>query len=563
MMRPFLLVLLASSWCFAQNYPKDYFSSPLKIDLIPSGTFGELRNNHFHAGLDIRTQQRIGLPIYAPADGTVSRIKVSTFGYGKALYINHPGGYTTVYGHLNAYNQPIGDFVRNQQYAAKKFEIELFPRAGELRVKKGELIGFTGNTGGSGGPHLHYEFRDTKTEKIINPLHFGPRDMVKDSQSPIVNGLLVYPIGDQAVVNQSQKPVALTLTKQQDGSFLTNAVRGVGNIGFAVNAYDKSDINSGNNGIYAMETFLNGAAFYSYQFDTFAFDESRFVNALIDYERYIKTKQRFQKLFFSKPYGLSLIRAANKGNGQLSLAAAGSWSYRIEISDFNKNKTIIHVPIDYAEEAVVVKETREKTDLFIQAERDYIFERENVVVEFPANVFYDDFYLKLAVKDQVLQLHDETVALHKNITIKFDLTNAKGINLEKAFIGRVSNGKKEYFTTQKKNGVFSIRTRDFGQYQIFEDAVAPQITKPNFVTGAELDRTKKLVFSVSDALSGMGQIEAFINDKWVLMDYDYKTNLIEHALSDGVATTGKNDIKIIATDRMGNTATFESYFFIK
>ncbi|MBW3519432.1 M23 family metallopeptidase [Flavobacterium sp. NKUCC04_CG] len=562
MMKPFFIFLLSTSWLFAQNYPKEQFSSPLKIEIIPSGTFGELRNNHFHAGLDIRTQQRIGLPVYAPADGTVSRIKVSTFGYGKALYINHAGGYTTVYGHLNAYNETIGDYVRRQQYKVEKFEVEMFSKAGELKVKKGEIIGFTGNTGGSGGPHLHFEFRDTKTEKIINPLQFGTAVKVKDTEAPTLNSLLVYPLTETALVNQSQKPIAVALSKQKDGSYLAAKVRAMGTIGFAVNTHDSSDNNHAKNGIYSIKTFLNGSVFYSFQFDTFAFDESRYVNALIDYERYNKTKQRFQKLFYRKPYGLSLINSY-KNNGQLVIAPGTSFNYRIEISDFSGNKTVVHVPIDYVEESIVVKADKETSNLLIQTERDYIFEKENVTIEFPANVFYEDFYLRWDVVNNVLNLHDESVPLHKNINIKFDLSQIKDIDLEKAFIGRVSNGKNEYFSTRKNNKVFSIKTRDFGQYKIMEDKVAPRIYQPSFEAGAQLGSKSSIRFFVEDDLSGLDKINAYINDRWVLLDYDYKTNIVEHFLSDGVAVVGRNDIKIITTDRMGNTATFESHFFIK
>ncbi len=562
MMKFIFFFLLSTSCIFAQRFPKDQFLSPLKIDLIPSGTFGELRGNHFHAGLDIRTEQRIGLPVYAPADGTVSRIKVSTFGYGKALYINHAGGYTTVYGHLNAYNNAIGAVVRNQQYKTNKFEIELFPKAGELVVKKGDLIAFTGNTGGSGGPHLHFEFRDTKTEKIINPLHFGTQIKVKDAKAPVLNGLMAYPLSETALVNQSEKPVEISLTKQKDGTYIANRVRAKGKIGFSVNTHDVSDNNYAKNGIYYIKTYLNGSPFYSFQFDTFAFDESRYVNALIDYEYFVKTKQRFQKLFYKKPYGLSLINSY-RNNGQIEVDSMSNFNYMIEICDFNGNKTIVHVPIDYADEAVLIRAEKEVTPLFIQTERDYIFERDQFVVEFPSRVFYDDFYLKLEVKDRVLYLHDETVPLHKNITIKFDVSQLEGVNLEKAFIGRVSNGKKEYFSTQKKNNLFSIKTRDFGEYHIFEDNTPPVIAKPSFVAGAELDKTKRLSFVVTDDLSGLSTIEGYINGRWILLDYDYKTNLIVHAISDAIAVDGRNDIKIIATDRIGNSTVFESHFFIK
>lgn len=546
----------------AQNYPKDQFSSPLQIPIYPSGTFGELRGNHFHAGLDIRTQQKIGLPIYAPADGTVSRIKVSTFGYGKALYVNHPGGFTTVYGHLNAYSEAIGKRVRQQQYKLEKFEVELFPKGGELLVKKGEIIAFTGNTGGSGGPHLHYEFRDTKTEKIINPLHFGLDKEVEDTQAPVLNGILVYALGDQAVVNGSQQPQEVSLTKQKDGSYLAFALRAQGSIGFAVNTHDTSNGNYAKNGIYSIRTYLNGSPFYSYQFDIFAFDESRYVNALIDYERYVKTNQRFQKLFYKKPYPFSVIQP-NKNNGQIEVKASNTYAYRIEISDFNGNTTVVHLPIHYDDTPAKVLRNELQTPYWIESHKDYIFEKEGVSVQFPQNAFYDDFYLDFSVDKGVLKLHRPQLPIHKNLRITFDLAAHAKINRDKAFIGRVKAGKTEFFTTDKKGDKFSIRTRDFGYYTLVEDTVAPRIYKPSFEAGATLSPAASIGFSADDQLSGIGEIRGTINGKWILLEYDYKTDQIVHQLQDGIAVTGKNEVLIQVSDRMGNQQQFKTHFFIK
>ena len=164
---PFLFFISVS---MAQNsYPQDYFQSPLEIPLILSGTFAELRSNHFHSGLDIKTQQQSGLKVMAAASGFVSRIKVSHFGYGKALYITHPNGYTTVYAHLQNFNPEIDAYIKHRQYKNESYEIELFPKAGELLVNNGDIVAYSGNTGGSGGPHLHFEIRN-KQEHPMNPM---------------------------------------------------------------------------------------------------------------------------------------------------------------------------------------------------------------------------------------------------------------------------------------------------------------------------------------------------------------------------------------------------------
>ena len=274
----------------------------MDLPVHASGTFGELRSNHFHAGLDFRTNQKEGYPVFAAADGYISRIKVSSYGYGTALYIDHPNGFTTLYGHLSAYGPGIEEYVRKIQYEKKSFEIEVFPKPGELPVKQSQIVAYSGNTGGSGGPHLHFEYRDTKTEMIINPLLFGLNKKMKDDKVPAIYGIIAYPISDDAVINGSKTPVAIGLKKQADGSYLADKLEAKGTIGFAINATDKSVGSTGNNGVYKIETFFNGAPHFSYAFDSFAFEESRYVNNLIDYPRYYRTGQRYQKLFVRTPY---------------------------------------------------------------------------------------------------------------------------------------------------------------------------------------------------------------------------------------------------------------------
>ena len=327
----YILFLLASQVIFAQ-YPKDYFRSPLDIPINLSGTFGELRPNHFHSGLDIRTNNVEGLPVYAAADGIIIRIKVSTFGYGKALYIAHPNGYTTVYGHLQKFSDKIEAYVKEQQYKQKSYEVELYPST--LKVSKSDIIALSGNSGGSGGPHLHFEFRDTATEKIINPMAFGMSKLIKDEMNPVISSLMVYPANDSTSVNKSKAPVSLSLQKQVDGTFLASKVYARGKIGFALNSYDLSTNSYNKNGIYKVATYINGSPNFKYEFDSFSFDESKHINYFIDFNRYKKLKQRFQKLFIKESYPLSLV-SGNAKNGFLDIKSNVNYTFKIEVFDFH------------------------------------------------------------------------------------------------------------------------------------------------------------------------------------------------------------------------------------
>jgi Peptidase family M23 len=291
-----LIILLWGILCHVQhNYPQDLFIPPLQIPLIPAGTFGELRSGHFHSGLDIKTQQIEGLPVYVIGDGMVSRIKIAHWGYGKALYIVHPNGYTSVYGHLQKFSPKIEAYVKNKQYEKESYEIELFPNSSELIIQKGEIIAYSGDTGSSSGPHLHFEIRNTNSEKPINPMLLGME--IKDNQPPFIDELYVYALSDSTQINQSNIKLKINLNKQKDGTFSTDTLYAEGKIGFGINAYDKQDFSLNKNGVYAVEMMVNGVPYLSYDFETFSFNESHYINTFIDYEHYAKFGERIQQCF--------------------------------------------------------------------------------------------------------------------------------------------------------------------------------------------------------------------------------------------------------------------------
>jgi hypothetical protein len=555
---PFLLFLI-SFLCFGQEYPKDYFISPLDIPLDVSGAFGELRSNHFHAGLDLKTFGKTGLPVYAVADGYVSRIKISTWGYGKAVYINHPNGYTTVYGHLETTNGKIEETINKRHYSEKSFEIELFFKPSELPVKKGDVIAFSGNSGGSGGPHLHFEFRDTKTENIINPLLFGYDKFMLDKYKPKVNNIMVYPLNDTIAINNEFKSQIISLSINDDGNYVTNKIYTNGAIGFSLNAFDNMTNPYNKNGIYKVSTFVNGVPYFSYKFDTFSFDESKHINYFIDYFRYKNLGQRFQKMFIDKDYPLNLV-SQNKKDGILKVQPSSSYTYKIIVEDFSKNASIIEIPVVF-KVADLSKKDAEKLDKKIKAKNDYVFEEGKWTINFPDNTFYEDFRMNMKVSDDILYLHEDEIPVKNSFTISYDISNLDADTKSKSFIAYIDGKDIDYVKSYIKGNVINAKVKKLGNYKVVQDTIAPRIFAPNFSEGKIIDTYKTISIKISDNLSGIDSYKASLNGNWILMEYDYKTKTLVHNLSDKKYVIGKNDFKLVVTDEMNNSTTFESYFY--
>ncbi|NAS11357.1 M23 family metallopeptidase [Poritiphilus flavus] len=555
------LFLMAIALNSQEKYPRDAFRSPLDIPLVLAGTFGELRSNHFHAGIDIKTQQRQGLPIYAIAEGTVTRIKISHWGYGKALYIAHPNGYTSVYAHLQKFSPEIEAYVKKIQYQKKSYEVEMFPDFGELKVSKDQVIAFTGNTGGSSGPHLHFEIRSSVSEKPTNPLLYGLE--VRDATNPILTKVFAYPLSRNAQVNQSSQKVQVNFRKQSNGTFLADKVYAAGTIGFAIGTYDRQDLAANRNGVYGVQQIVNGKVYTDYDFESFSFSESRYINTLIDYEHFGKSKQRLQRCFKAPGNRLSIYNELYN-DGKIAIQEGMTYQVEIRIRDLDDNMIKLMIPVEGKRGALKVpKENPESAD-FIVAKKPNNFDLGVAKVYFPANTFYDDFYIDLKKGSDTITIHNNSVPAHRNFTITFDTSKYSEEERKELFIARLDRKlKPNYATTFKRGEVFTTRTRNLGTYTLAKDTIPPKVYAKNFKEKQWLNNYRYLSLHISDDLSGIDSYAATVNGEWILMEYEPKTRTITYNFDDIILDKKQCTLKVVVKDNVGNSTTFTSSFYRK
>lgn len=555
------LFLSLSTLCVAQNnYPQDYFRNPLEIPLVLAGTFAELRSNHFHSGLDIKTQQRIGLNVYSSASGFVSRIKVSHFGYGKALYITHPNGYTTVYAHLNKFSSEIETYVKKHQYEKETYEIELFPSAGDLKIKKGQIVALSGNTGGSGGPHLHFEIRDKK-ERPINPMLFGID--IKDSVNPIISSIYAYPLDENSYINKSNSKKKLRLIPLKNGDYAVENIEAYGKIGFGIETIDRQDLAANKNGVYNIQTFINGNKNFELDFKRFSFDETKHINRLIDFEHYKTKKKRIQKLF-KQNNPLSMYKDV-LNNGVLYIKDSTYSVYKIKVGDYKNNNTWATITIKGNLIDSIKTQPKKTTPFFINANETTHLKQGKVSVDFYKNTFYDDFYIDFKVKNDTLLLHKDIIPAKKNFKITYDVSAYSKTDKSKLYIARLLGYKKYpvYSSTKRKGNLLTTYTKTLGEFALATDTIKPTITPINFKIGQWLSNFRYLKIKIDDKETGISNYRATVNGKWILMEYDYKTKTLIHDFNDSVISDTKNNLKVIVTDNVGNNSTFETVFFRK
>ncbi len=527
--------------------------TPIEIPIQLSGTFGELRNNHFHAGIDIRTQGRQGLKVKSVQKGHISRIRVSLSGYGKTLYVEHLDGNTSVYAHLKRFSPKIEKYVKEYQYQKESYTIQLFPKIDELKVDIGEVIGYSGNTGGSSGPHLHFEMRKTKGQLPINAMQFPIN--IEDTKRPKVQNFYLYS-GIGSFSNRKE----YALIKKNDSVYSTAGITASGKINVGLRLYDQQNQSYNKNGIYSVSVRLNGVEYFSYQMDQISFDDSKFINLMIDYKELKNKKQRIQRFIAHPSQKFSFLKESNQ-NGEMKIDSGKSYQLVIELKDYKKNTSYVEAYLTGAD-PIFSKEM--KTDILIKPEENYLFEFENNSVFFPKNSFFEKVNLKVENHKDTLLVGQDIYPLQNAFTIKYKVPKGDSLMISQTFISQLNKkGRPVFFSAFKKDGYWEGKSKLLGVFVLSRDSISPEIKSVNFKNKQWISNNKFLRLKISDDYSGVKKIHGEINGKWILLEYEPKTNSLTYDLNDIEFEEALNKLKIEAEDNAGNKALFERDFYRK
>ncbi|MDP4285348.1 MAG: M23 family metallopeptidase [Bacteroidota bacterium] len=560
----FFIFLAFSSISNAQyfpikNYPKNYFIYPVDARISLAANFGELRPNHYHMGLDCRTNHVINRPVKAAAEGYIARVSIEPFGFGQAIYINHPNGLTTVYGHLQSFIPELAKYLKRKQYEQKSWKVDLEIPPGLFPVKRGQLIAYSGSTGGSQGPHCHFEIRDTKTGKVLNELLFGLP--IPDNVPPSIVGLYMY---DRNKSTYSQTPESLPI-KKVNGKYITNQniiTVHSDKISFGISANDKQSGSTNPNGIYEAIIYLDNLPLSAFEIDSISYDETRYVNAHIDYKTRAAGGPFIEHLSRLPGYPQGVYKDIN-GNGVIKLTDSDIHQVKIVVKDANNNTSVLEFKI---QKGSVAEKEKQDTKASYYEQKEFhpgfvnVFESNDLQLYIKPETLYDSVafthseqtsaapHIYSAVHSILSGLvpaqDDFTVRIKANKPIEQDLT-------DKILMKRTWHGKSEVIKATKDSDWYTAKFRAFGDFELVADN-EPPVINVSFHNNAILTHATRIIITPRDNNDEIKSFRAELDGKWLCFSNDKGRSFIYYF--DEMCRPGKHELKIYVQDEAGNTA---------
>lgn len=562
--KPFLFFafLFLSSATDAQffpvkNYPKGYFIYPVEAKIGLAANFGELRPNHYHMGLDCRTDQTENKSVKAAADGYIARISVAPFGFGRAIYINHPNGLTTLYGHLNTFFPELESYLKKKQYQLESWQVSLDIPANLFPVKKGQFIAYSGNTGGSQGPHVHFEVRDTKTDKVLNPLLFG--FPIPDNVPPTIVRLSMY---DRCKSTYSQSPKLFSL-KKENGNYTTvqNVIPvNTDKISFGISADDKVSGSNNPNGIYEAVIYFDGLPLSGFQLDSIGYDETRYMNAHIDYKTRLAGGPYIEHLSRLPGYPQGVYKDIN-GDGVIELNDDNIHQIKIVVKDPAGNTSVLEFKI---KKGLIIEKGLPKTNASYFEQKEFhpgfvnIFENEGLQVILSPQALYDSVAFSYSEKTSaaphtyspVISVMSGLVPVQDNFTIKIKASKKVEENItDKILIKRTWSGKTEVIKAKKEGDWYTAKFKTFGDFILLADD-EPPVFNASFAENAHLAGVSRIILTPKDNNDEIKNFRAELDGKWLRFTNDKGRSFIY--IFDEMCPAGKHELKISVEDEAGN-----------
>ena len=536
------------------------FRSPVDIPMLLSGNFGEFRSNHFHTGIDIKTNGKTGFPVYAIADGWVRRVRTQPFGYGKVLYLDHFTGHTSVYAHLSSYNDSITNFLHLAQKVLKRNEVDISPNKHRIPVLKGDLIGFTGNTGSSGGPHLHFEVRTSDTEKPLNPLLLGFK--VRDDVLPSINGVLVEHFTDsvRGKVNSTKRYYAKgSAAKRTIGSVVELS----DSCGISVHALDYLTGSGNSCGVYKINLLIDEKLHYSIQLDSLDFSVGRYINAHKNYEVFKKEKSSFHRCFRMPNNKLEIYNS--ELNGLVSFKDNKTHTVVIKVWDAAMNLSVLTFKAKVTQSK---KASLSSAHSFVRFDEANSIEHEGCSFKIPPFRLTNDELISIekvkspsySSRNSFYKIGDELIPLQNSCILSIKLDSLGDLDSTKLFVSRYNPENGRYYPKggEYKDGWVRTRVKEFGIYTINYDDNEPIVKLKG---GAKSIRGNGMIYiSITDDNSGIASYNLLVNGEFIPLYYNYKSALLEGKLEKELLLEDVLKYHIEVSDGRGNTMITEGAF---
>lgn len=541
------LMLVCSVQSHSQEKPQATFAPPFDFTLTLSGNFGEIRANHFHGGLDFKTDGVVGKPVRALADGYISRVRV-TNGSGCVLDVVYNNGYWTINRHLEAFASPIAGRVEKLQYEKESYEVEFVPEPGEYPVKAGQVIALGGNTGYSFGPHLHLDVFESSTGDYVDPMSFFA-SRIKDSTAPKAEGIMLFPQPGEGVVGGSQ------LRK----SFVPNTVRPIeawGVIGAGIKAYDYMEGVHNRYGVHTVILSVDGQEVFRSAVDRFSDDENRMINSW--------TCGQYMKSFIDPGNTLRLLRASNTNRGLVTIDEERDYLFQYVLKDYFGNTSRYRFTVRGKRQPIAPLQHREK--YLLAWDRTNFLQEPGLTLAVPRGMLYEDVPLRFNVRADsgaiafTYQLHDKMVPLHSGCELQIGLRRKPVVDMTKYYVARVNGGGKLSSAGGRyENGFMRTNIRELGTYTVAIDTVAP-VANP--VNKNAWGRTGKVTYQLGDARTGIRSYKGTIDGKYALFGRRNLTNTRWECKLDPkhVRKGGKHTVEMTVTDGCGNVKTVKDTF---